>query len=167
VGDERALLNSRLCRNGGGIDQSAVRSIPAPLNEDGGPLRGVAAIPLTGRSLAYGPVQSVADRGQGREQGGATTALQYTTTRTAGFDPFLLRLSQVVQGSSQVWRTRVVYGRNRVLSGISPEIRAFSPEGEWIPLGCNAYSPWELIGGTSRCPMKSRGTGSIDISETI
>jgi hypothetical protein len=23
--------------------------------------------------------------------------------------------------------------------------------------GCNPYSPWELTGGTSRCPMKSRG----------
>jgi hypothetical protein len=47
-------------------------------------------------------VQSVAVSGQGREHGGATTPLQYTTTCTAGFDPFLLRLSQVIQGSSTV-----------------------------------------------------------------
>jgi hypothetical protein len=42
VGDEGSLLDSGLCRDGGGIDQSAVRSIPAPLNENGGPLRGGA-----------------------------------------------------------------------------------------------------------------------------
>ena len=50
MGNERSLLDAGLCRDGGGIDQSAVRFISAPLNENGGPLRGVAiAIPDYGQ----------------------------------------------------------------------------------------------------------------------
>ena len=49
MGDAGSLFDSELCGDGGGIDQSAVRSIPAPLNENGGPLRGVVAIPTHGQ----------------------------------------------------------------------------------------------------------------------